>query len=70
MIQLRSRADRELDASHPDVRYLLEYVADLERELRCAREYLEACRRAAGARKGELLLNAIRRSIADRSESP
>jgi hypothetical protein len=61
----RTRADRKIDASHPDVIYLLEYVVELETELTHARDYLETCRKAAGARRGEMLLDAIRRKVAE-----
>lgn len=51
------------DLSHPDVAYLLDYIAELENELQRARDYLEACRTAAGANEGELLIHTIRRRI-------
>lgn len=39
----------------------MDRVAELERELANAQQYLEACRELIGARDGELLIDAIRR---------
>jgi hypothetical protein len=69
MVMAKTVAEREttraaecpLDWSHPDVCLLADRVAELERALDGANQYVEACRKAIGAREGELLIDAIRR---------
>lgn len=49
------------DLAQDDLCLLIDRVAELERELANAQQYLEACRELIGARAGELLIDAIRR---------
>jgi hypothetical protein len=63
MAELMRIAGRGVDLSHPDVVFLVDCVAELERELANANEYLEHCRQAAGAHEGEMLIDAIRRQL-------
>jgi len=63
MAELIHIAGRGVDLSHPDVVFLVDCIAELERELDNAKEYLEHCRQVAGARDGEMLLDALKRQM-------
>ena len=53
----------EVDLSPPDVARLVDYIAELEREVANARRYLNDCRQVVQAEEGEMLLDALRRCV-------